>query len=87
VYRRQVLEELDLDTVISQGYCFQIDLAWRALQAGFRVREVPITFTEREIGSSKMDASVMAEAFVNVARWGLEHRFSWLRGQDRKPAA
>lgn len=83
VYRRQVLEELDLDSVISQGYCFQIDLAWRALQAGFRVREVPITFTEREMGSSKMDASVMGEAFVNVARWGLEHRTSWLRPKVR----
>lgn len=83
VYRRQVLEELDLDSVISQGYCFQIDLAWRALRAGFRVREVPITFTEREKGSSKMDASVMGEAFVNVARWGLEHRTSWLRPKAR----
>jgi dolichol-phosphate mannosyltransferase len=79
VYRRQVLEELDLDSVISQGYCFQIDLAWRAFQAGFRVVEVPITFTERERGSSKMDGSVMAEAFVNVARWGLEHRLRKLR--------
>jgi dolichol-phosphate mannosyltransferase len=79
VYRRQVLEQLDLDSVISQGYCFQIDLAWRALQAGFRVAEVPITFTERQIGSSKMDGAVMLEAFVNVARWGFEHRFRRLR--------
>jgi dolichol-phosphate mannosyltransferase len=79
VYRRQVLEQLDLDSVISQGYCFQIDLAWRALQAGFRVVEVPITFTERQIGSSKMDGAVMLEAFVNVARWGFEHRFRRLR--------
>ncbi len=47
VFRRQVLEELDLDQIASQGYCFQIDMAWRAVQAGFRVREVPITFTER----------------------------------------
>ncbi|GAA2880240.1 polyprenol monophosphomannose synthase [Pseudonocardia halophobica] len=79
VYRRQVLEQLDLDSVISQGYCFQIDLAWRALQAGFRVVEVPITFTERQIGSSKMDGAVMLEAFVNVARWGFEHRFRRFR--------
>jgi dolichol-phosphate mannosyltransferase len=83
VYRRQVLEQLDLGSVISQGYCFQIDLAWRALQAGFRVVEVPITFTEREIGSSKMDGAVMLEAFVNVARWGFEHRFRRLRAGHR----
>ncbi|SIR89770.1 polyprenol monophosphomannose synthase [Williamsia sterculiae] len=73
-YRRAVLEKIALDTVDSQGYCFQIDLAWRALQAGFRVGEVPITFTEREIGESKMSGSVMGEAFFKVARWGLDHR-------------
>ena len=50
----QVLEELELGDVASQGYCFQVDMAWRAVQAGFRVREVPITFTERERGASKM---------------------------------
>jgi dolichol-phosphate mannosyltransferase len=78
-FRREVLETLTLHEVESQGYCFQIDLAWRALQAGFRVVEVPITFTERQIGSSKMDGAVMLEAFVNVARWGFEHRFRRLR--------
>ena len=52
-FRRQVLEALDLATVASQGYCFQIDMAWRAVQAGFRVVEVPITFTERERGSRR----------------------------------
>ena len=45
-----------LDEVASQGYCFQVDLAWRAVQAGFRVVEVPITFVERERGASKMSS-------------------------------
>ncbi|MHA6625232.1 polyprenol monophosphomannose synthase [Pseudonocardia sichuanensis] len=77
VFRRQVLEELVLDEVASQGYCFQIDMAWRAVQAGFRVREVPITFTERERGASKMSSAIVAEAFWRVATWGagrLVHR-------------
>lgn len=69
-FRRQVLEELDLETVASQGYCFQVDMAWRAVQAGFRVREVPITFTERERGASKMSGVIVAEALWRVTRWG-----------------
>ena len=73
-YRRVVLETIELDTVESAGYCFQIDLAWRTIQAGYDVREVPITFTEREVGTSKMSGGVMAEAFVSVARWGVESR-------------
>jgi dolichol-phosphate mannosyltransferase len=72
VFRRQVLEELDLDQVSSQGYCFQIDMAWRAVQAGFRVREVPITFTERERGASKMSGAIVVEAFWRVACWGAD---------------
>jgi dolichol-phosphate mannosyltransferase len=70
-FRRQVLAELDLAAVSSQGYCFQIDMAWRAVQGGFRVVEVPITFTERQRGKSKMSSAVVAEAFVQVARWGV----------------
>ncbi|MGQ0575835.1 MAG: polyprenol monophosphomannose synthase [Pseudonocardia sp.] len=71
-FRRQVLAELDLDDVTSQGYCFQIDLAWRAIQAGFRVREVPITFVERERGTSKMHGAIVGEALWRVTRWGVE---------------
>ncbi|MGV9711334.1 polyprenol monophosphomannose synthase [Gordonia sp. NPDC003424] len=78
-YRRTVLEKIDLDTVDSAGYCFQIDLAWRTVRAGFTVREVPITFTEREIGESKMSGGVMTEAFLMVARWGLESRLQRFR--------
>jgi dolichol-phosphate mannosyltransferase len=69
-FRRQVLAELDLSAVLSQGYCFQIDMAWRAVQGGFRVVEVPIAFTERERGESKMSSAIIAEAFLQVAKWG-----------------
>lgn len=78
-YRREVLDKISLATVDSAGYCFQIDLAWRTVQAGFDVREVPITFTEREVGESKMDGGVMTEAFVMVARWGVASRLAQLR--------
>jgi dolichol-phosphate mannosyltransferase len=74
VYRREVLETLKLHNVASQGYCFQVDLAWRAVEAGFVVVEVPITFVEREVGSSKMDAEVVREALVRVTKWGLRRR-------------
>ena len=60
------------------GACFQVDLAWRAVQAGHTVVEVPITFTEREIGESKMSGGVMTEAFLMVARWGLQSRLEKL---------
>ncbi|MFP5069938.1 polyprenol monophosphomannose synthase [Pseudonocardia nantongensis] len=75
VFRRDVLERLHLTTVASQGYCFQVDMAWRAMQAGFRIREVPITFTERERGASKMSCTIVAEALWRVTCWGLAHRF------------
>jgi len=71
-FRRQVLDELDLKDIASQGYCFQIDLAWRAVQAGFRVREVPITFVERERGTSKMHGAIVGEALWRVTRWGVD---------------
>ncbi|SEF22005.1 dolichol-phosphate mannosyltransferase [Amycolatopsis pretoriensis] len=78
-YRRPVLEKLALDEVNSHGYCFQIDLTIRTADAGFEIVEVPITFTEREIGESKMDGSIIGEAFVRVATWGAERRWQQLR--------
>lgn len=85
-YRADVLRRLNLGTVASQGYCFQVDLAWRTLQQRLRVVEVPITFTEREIGSSKMSGSIMREAFWNIARWGLAHRWAQLTGRRDRPS-
>ena len=75
-YRASALRAIDLDTVESNGYCFQIDLLWRALQRGLVVREVPITFVEREAGTSKMSRRIVREALVNVARWGAAHRWA-----------
>ena len=80
-YRASALRELDLGTVESNGYCFQIDLLWRALQRGLVVREVPITFVEREAGTSKMSGRIVREALVNVARWGASYRWGQVSGR------
>ena len=79
-YRREVLEKIDLSAVDSKGYCFQIDLTWRAINNGFIVVEVPITFTERELGVSKMSGSNIREAMVKVAQWGIRGRIDRARG-------
>lgn len=79
-YRREVLETIDLSGVDSKGYCFQIEMTWRAVNSGYVVVEVPITFTEREIGVSKMSGSNIREALVKVTRWGIEGRRNRARG-------
>jgi dolichol-phosphate mannosyltransferase len=73
-YRRTVLDALPLDTVASQGYCFQVDLAWQAWRAGARVVEVPITFVERVRGESKMSRAIVAEALWRVTTWAFRDR-------------
>jgi dolichol-phosphate mannosyltransferase len=78
-YRRAALEKIRIDNVASQGYCFQIDLAWRTIEAGFTVVEVPITFTERERGQSKMTGDVIREALIRVTKWGLRRRGNQVR--------
>ncbi len=78
-YRVPVLEKLGLDSVFSQGYCFQVDLAWRAYREGFRVVEVPITFAERERGASKMSFTIVREALWRVTVWGTRARLAALR--------
>jgi dolichol-phosphate mannosyltransferase len=75
-YRAQTLSEIGLDQVLSQGYCFQIDLTLRALRAGLTVTEVPIRFTERTRGASKMSRAVIAEAFWRVTQWGVASRLT-----------
>jgi len=79
VYRAATLRAIGLAEIESQGYCFQVDLALRALHAGLRVVEVPITFVERIHGSSKMSKSIMMEAFWRIGRWGLASRWAALR--------
>jgi len=79
-YRADTLRTIDLDSVQSQGYCFQIDLTLRAVNAGLTVTEVPITFVDRTRGASKMSRAVMAEAFWRVAQWGITGRLHRRRG-------
>jgi dolichol-phosphate mannosyltransferase len=79
-FRADALRLLDLDDVASQGYCFQVDLVWRAVQSGLRVVEVPITFIERVEGTSKMSGTIVFEALVKVTGWGVARRFGRLRG-------
>ncbi|HYU03613.1 MAG TPA: polyprenol monophosphomannose synthase [Jatrophihabitantaceae bacterium] len=83
-YRRAVLEEIDYRSVLSEGYCFQVDLAWRAARGGFRVVEVPITFAERERGESKMSGSIVREALWRVTQWGAQHRADQIRRLVRR---
>jgi glycosyltransferase involved in cell wall biosynthesis len=70
-YRRQVLEALPVSAVRSNGYSFQVEMAHRTWQEGFRVLEVPITFTERATGVSKMSKQIVAEALWRVAGWAV----------------
>lgn len=67
-FRREVLERLPLDEIQGGGYVFQIELTWRAVQAGFRVEEVPIVFPDRVRGDSKMHGAIVLEAVKNVWR-------------------
>ena len=79
-FRSETLEGLGMDAVASQGYCFQVDLAHRAVRAGFHVVEVPITFVERERGDSKMSRSIATEALWRVTAWGVEGRVKRILG-------
>lgn len=71
-YRREVLERIDLETVESQGYGFQVELAYRVMKQGFRIVETPIVFMDRRVGKSKMSRKIVLEAFTYVlhARFG-----------------
>ena len=79
-YRRETLEAVEFRNVASQGYCFQVDLARRVVRAVFRVREVPITFVDRERGESKMSGSIVREALLRITRWGVAYRARQVAG-------
>ena len=83
-YRAKVLRAFDLTTVRSQGYCFQVDLAWRSWRRGYRVVEVPITFVERVLGASKMSRRIVFEALWRVTLWGLRDRLHLGRRGGRR---
>lgn len=67
-YRRKVLETIDLDAIRFKGYAFQIEMKYSALRLGFKVKEVPIIFVNRELGTSKMSGGIFSEALFGVVR-------------------
>ncbi len=73
-YRTTVLRNIDLDTIQSQGYAFQIELAYRVTQQGFNVVEIPITFPDRRVGKSKMSRKIFIEGFLWVLRTRLSQQ-------------
>ncbi len=80
VFDRKTLLGIGLDDVASAGYCFQVDLVWRAVKQDFRVVEVPITFVERQYGDSKMSQRIVVEALLRTTAWGARHRVQQVRG-------
>ncbi|MCM2418201.1 MULTISPECIES: polyprenol monophosphomannose synthase [unclassified Streptomyces] len=83
-FRKETLTGLGMDEVASAGYCFQVDLAWRTVKAGFHVVEVPITFVERERGDSKMSRNIVVEALWRVTAWGVGSRASRVFGRSSR---
>ncbi|GFZ80599.1 dolichol-phosphate mannosyltransferase [Nesterenkonia alkaliphila] len=71
VFRRSTLEEIDLSSIESVGYGFQVDMTFRVARQGKTIKEVPITFVERTLGESKMSSGIVLEAVANVTKWGL----------------
>ncbi len=67
-YRREVLENIDLDSVHSQGYAFQVELAYRVMRKGFKIVETPIIFMDRRVGKSKMSSTIFLEGFTYVLK-------------------
>ncbi|NUT33901.1 MAG: polyprenol monophosphomannose synthase [Hamadaea sp.] len=78
-YRMPLIDKIDIDSVASQGYCFQVDITRRAHRAGFRLVEVPIRFAERERGASKMSGGIVREALWRVTVWGARDRVDSVR--------
>ncbi|WP_342025334.1 polyprenol monophosphomannose synthase [Arthrobacter citreus] len=77
-FQRSTLEKLDLNSVESVGYGFQVDMTFRVARLGLTIKEVPITFVEREFGASKMSGNIVFEAMANVTKWGLGARWKKL---------
>lgn len=78
-FRAGALESMDLDTIASKGYTFQVDLTRRVIAAGGTVAEVPISFPDRQLGESKMSGSIIVEALRRTAGWGCEKRSAQVR--------
>ncbi|PTU55992.1 dolichol-phosphate mannosyltransferase [Sphaerisporangium cinnabarinum] len=85
-YRASALRAVDLASVESHGYCFQVDMAWRVVRAGGLATEVPITFVERTAGRSKMSRAIVTEALWKVTVWGARRRAAQLASLARSVA-
>ncbi|MDZ5078463.1 polyprenol monophosphomannose synthase [Nesterenkonia sp. HG001] len=81
VFRRSTLEDIDLNSIESVGYGFQVDMTFRVARQRKTIVEVPITFVERTLGASKMSSDIVVEAMLNVTRWGLGARAEALSGR------
>ncbi|MFY9262973.1 MAG: polyprenol monophosphomannose synthase [Actinomycetaceae bacterium] len=84
VMRIEALQQLDLDAVEARGYFFQVDMTRAFDQAGMRIVEVPISFVERELGTSKMSSNIIVEAMLRTTKLGLRDRYTQLRGKFRR---
>jgi dolichol-phosphate mannosyltransferase len=84
--RREVLEAIDLGSVQAEGYVFQIEVTFRALVAGFRVREIPIVFRDRTQGTSKMSVRIAIEAMRSVPGLRRQATAALARAAVRQPA-
>ena len=80
-YRRQVLETIELDKVRFKGYAFQIEMKFTAYKCGFRIKEVPVVFVNRELGTSKMNGGIFSEAVFGVMRLRWD---SWFKTYPKK---
>ncbi|MBQ1973921.1 MAG: polyprenol monophosphomannose synthase [Paraprevotella sp.] len=83
-YRRQVLETIELDKVRFKGYAFQIEMKYTAHKCGFRIKEVPVIFVNRELGTSKMSGGIFSEAMFGVMRLRWD---GWFRKYPKRPFA
>ncbi len=86
-FTADALREVGFQDVLSQGYCFQIDMLWKAYAAGLRIAETPITFVERIHGESKMSSGIVREAILRVTVWGFAALPGRLRGDRRTAVA
>lgn len=78
-YRSTTLERIDIDSTRANGYAFQSEVALRMVHAGLRLEEIPITFVDREYGTSKMSVKIMAESMARVTTWGVKDRLAGRR--------
>ena len=78
-YRRQVLETIDLDAIRFKGYAFQIEMKFTAYKLGFKIKEVPVIFVNRELGTSKMSGGIFGEALFGVVKLRLASMFGKIK--------